>query len=145
MPLDLNLWQARIDQSKLFRKVGVAADFAAARAEYRTTPVAFLIPQAGAPGKNILGTEGVHQTETETVAILLAVKHLGSSSGAQHLDELREKRLALRDLLVAWQPADADSPVEAAAGRLQQFNESTIWWQDSYRTTTSIYHPGVQQ
>ena len=138
--LDLRNWTARLQAqlgSAYFKQLGEAVDLAAAQADTRATPAAFVVPERESGGPNPIDS-GVRQRVTVETGVLLAVRNYRGSRGAAGNQALRGVRIDVGNALVNWEPDDAADPVEYARGVLVAFNKSTLWWRDTYRTTYFI-------
>lgn len=121
------------------KKVGGAVDVpateeAVARLAKEKLPAAYILPLADRAGANVTGTEIVEQMVECRYGVLLAISNLRDPRGEQAQADLRAVRQAIMDALLGWAPAADYDPCEYAQGRLMQFSDQVLWWQDDYLT-----------
>lgn len=116
------------------RLIGGAAQLARARDGATVLPAAFVLPVAETAEANPYMDQGVQQKVSEDFVVLVAAQNVSDDEGAAALEALAPMRLAVRAALLGWQPdADADN-VEFVRGDLVEFQDSVLWWGDTYRT-----------
>ncbi|MBI2313582.1 MAG: hypothetical protein HYU77_13865 [Betaproteobacteria bacterium] len=121
------------------KKVGGATDLpateeAVARLAKEKLPAGYVLPLADRAGPNVTGTEVVEQMVETRFGVLLAVSNLRDPRGEQAQVDLRSVRQAVMDKLLGWPPAADYDPCEYAQGRLLQFSDQVLWWQEEYTT-----------
>lgn len=121
-------------QAPLFKKVGIAADLAAARRELKLEPAAFLIPVLERASANSL-ENGVSQFVLQRFGVVLAVRNLRDAAAEHAQEELAPVRDALFAALIGWAPDAERDPVTYAGGRLIGLTDRVLWWQDSFDTS----------
>ena len=133
MDLDLDLWITRIDDNvdDLHGRVSGAAELAAVRESAQTTPAAWVIPVADDAGGNVL-LNAVSQRVTERIGIVFAVRNVRDKRGATAHNALRAIRRAVKNTLIGWLPDPDEAAVVFSRGRLIDFSDRVIWWQDEY-------------
>lgn len=137
--LDRQLVVARLRaQVTALRKVAGSAEFAAAQADLRQVPAAFVIEANNRAAPNRTGTLVVAQDNRITFGVVLAQQNFRDPRGDAAADSLTSLRTAVMTALLGWQPAADFDPCEYADGRLLGMNDYTIWWQDNYVTETQI-------
>ncbi len=123
------------DQVMALEAVGGAADLAAAAQNGpRQLPAAFVMDLATAPAPNPDGTAGISQHTIFRFGIVLAVQNVRDSRGEAAQTDLRTMRIAVMEALHGWSPAQDFDPIELGPGRLLEFRDLTIWWQDDFVT-----------
>lgn len=130
----------RLDTSVAGLKfVGGAAEFsAAAEANPKATPAAFVILLADGAQPSGQSTGGVTQQVAVTLGVVYVVRNVADPAGAGGAADIASLREAGRAALLGWQPvADAD-PYEFVRGSLLAFRDGHIWWQDVYRSAIIV-------
>lgn len=134
MDLSLDPIVARIKaQVAAFKKVGIAADLAAAARELKQEPAAFVIPVQDRAQRNAL-ENGVSQRVLSRFGVVLAVSNLRDASGERAQTELAPIRDALLAALLGWPPDAERDPCEYGGGRLLRLSDRVLWWQDNFDT-----------
>lgn len=132
---DPQLIIARLDaQVAALKIVAGAVDLAAAGAELKQTPSAFVVELANRASPNSLATIAVSQEIEARFGVVLAVQNLRDPRGEKAAVDMRTLRSSVMTALLGWQP-DADYDViEYAGGRLIELDNLVLWWQDEYLT-----------
>lgn len=133
MDLDGVITRIRDNVSAL-RTVGGSIEIATAREDLRTTPAAFVLAATEASEGNTLAAGGTSQRVTVTFSVVIAVSNYQDATGKAGHDALQTIRAALMTTLLGWTPSDAVVEVEHLQGNLQLYNDSTLWWQDTFKT-----------
>lgn len=126
------------DQVSDLKRVSGSAEFAAARADLRQVPAAFVIEASNRPGQNKTGTEVVVQDNRITFGVALAHQNVSDPRGEAAGDAMTDLRTAVMTALLGWSPTGDFDPCEYAGGQLLQMNDFTIWWQDNYTTGAQL-------
>lgn len=116
------------------RIVGGSIQLAAAEETLRTTPAAFVLAATESSAPNTLGAGSVSQVVTVTFSVVLAVANYSDTTGKAGHDALQALRLAILTGLIGWMPTDAIVEVTHQQGRLAHYNNSTMWWDDTFET-----------
>jgi hypothetical protein len=123
------------DQVSALKEVGGAVDFAAAiESGVKQTPAAFVVELADRPARNSLATSAMSQSNESRFGVIFAVQNLRDARGEQARADLRTLRLAVLTALLNWQPDPDFDPCEYGGGRLLQFANLVLWWQDDFIT-----------
>jgi hypothetical protein len=122
------------DQAAAFKKVGLAADLAAARRELKQEPAAFVIPVLDRSGQNELAN-GVSQYVLQRFGVVIAVQNLRDQAAIAAQEELAPLRLALITALLGWAPDEERDPCTYGGGRLVGLTDRVLWWQDNFDTS----------
>lgn len=142
MAIELLDYQLIIDyldvQVSALKNVSGAAALAAASADLKQTPAAFVVPMSDRPTPNRTGTMAVQQNNTTRFAVILAVQNLRDARGQKAQDDLRTLRNNILTTLHGWQPADAFDPIEYGGGRMLQLTNQVLWWQDEFLTAHAM-------
>ncbi|WP_157669908.1 hypothetical protein [Chitinibacter sp. GC72] len=126
-------------QCPLLKSVGGAADYAEGKKLLKhQLPAAFVIPLGDIDGPNSVVGE-VHQERRTAFALIFAQSNLKKAGGVDDVDELQQLRAQVRDALLGWLPPECDQAIEAAGGKLLDFDDAVLWWQDDYATGYAIY------
>lgn len=133
MDLDLDPWIQRIDDNvtELHGAVYGAAELAAVKENSQRTPAAWVIPVADDAGNNVL-LNAVSQRITERIGVVFAVRNVSDKRGETAHNALRTIRRAVKDTLIGWLPDPDEDEVVFSRGRLIDFSNRVIWWQDEY-------------
>lgn len=116
-------------------RVAGAVDLGAAiAAGVRQAPSAFVIPLSERPGANLTGTETVEQNVEIRFGVVWAVQNVADVRGQRAAADLRTLRLAGLGALYGWKPGPDYDPCELGPGRLLQFDNQVLWWQDDLIT-----------
>jgi hypothetical protein len=118
--------------------VGGAAQFERAFTGLTTLPAVFVLPAKEAADTSPFMDQVVEQMVASEFAVLIAVRNLADDEGAAAVESLEPVRVAVRDALLAWQPATDYNGCEYRAGDLVAFDNGVLWWQDSYATAFMI-------
>jgi len=133
--MDLDNVITRIkDNIPELRTVGGSVEIAVAREDLRTTPAVFVLAATEGSEGNTFGTGGVSQRVTVTFSIVLAVSNYQDSTGKAGHDALQAIRADLMTTLLGWTPPDMVVECEHVQGNLSVYNDSTLWWQDTFKT-----------
>ncbi len=116
-----------------------AADLAAAEADQRRDTI-YVMYNAEQGGENLL-SQGVQQSLTTTMSVVMAVTNYRDRRGAGGMTELETLRKQVRGALLGWNPPAQAGPVTYQRGRLLQLVEGTVWWIDDFTTTGWIACP----
>lgn len=106
------------------------ADLGAVETLTRNTCFVFYV-DTEADKNNLLG--GVRQQVRTGIGIVFGVitSNSGGASTASST-EIEAARRQVQDVLLGWVPPGADGMVTYRRGRLLNFSEQTLWWQDEY-------------
>ena len=110
-----------------------SADLAAAQAEHRRdTAYVMLLGETTADSAGALPP--VRQVVTLRLGVVLAIRNSRDRRGEDALTELEAARVAVRNALLGWQPADAETAggMTFLRGQVAEFTEKTVWWQDEF-------------
>lgn len=140
MNLDLADVVERLALSSILKRVGGAADFAAAQNDLKgKMPAAYVLPLSASAGPNLYATTAMEQSLSEEFAVILAVQNLRDARGEASLGNLRTARQAVLGQLLGWTPDAATFDLfEFSGGRLLALEDAVMWWQDQYRTRSLI-------
>lgn len=118
-----------------FKFVGGAADLAAANADLKTFPAAYVLPlQDSALGGNQAAHSAVVQQLTERFGVMYAVRNLRATAGEKAQEEMRQAIDWARGKLLGLQ-IDADRDlVQFEGGELVVFEDEILIWSDRYFT-----------
>lgn len=117
-----------------FRKVLGAADFASAKDDLKTPPVAYVIPLGDNAKPNTALSYSVDQHVVERFGVVMAVSNVRDVRGAAVNPPLEILRRAVIDNLISFQPASDYDPVQYAGGKLLMLDVNVIWWQLDFTT-----------
>ena len=132
MDLDIDPWIQRIrDQVPQLRGVAGAAELAAVKDLAQRAPHAWVIPLAEDAGQNVL-LNAVSQRVTERIGVVIAVRNSRDARGHTAHNVLRYIRRQIKDALIGWLPDPNEEEVTFNRGRLIDFSDRVIWWQDEY-------------
>ncbi len=113
--------------------VGGAADFQnAAESNPKVTPAAFVIPLEDMPTAS--ETTALVQRVFVTIGVVLVVRNVTDAKGVAAKQDLEALRVAVKEKLLGWEPAEGCDPLERGPGRLLAFRDGHMWWQDIYKT-----------
>lgn len=73
-----------------------------------------------------------------TFGVVIAVRSVNDRRGNRGSDALEAARLAVRNQLFGWLPANALTPTLLGASDLIKMEQATLWWMDRY--TTSVQY-----
>ncbi len=117
-----------------------AAEMAVAKTNSMQTPCVFIIPMAeSAKGNTLAG--GHSQEITAQVGVYIAVTNKSDARGEAAHAMLESVRDEIKKVLCAWQPTNADFPVDFVAGQLIGYDNYTMRWSDVF--TTQLYYRKV--
>ncbi len=121
-------------QVSALKKVGLAAEFDAARKDVRPVPpAAFVLPlRETASGNEI--ENAISQRVTAQFAIVYAAQNLRDARGGQAHEDLDAIRVAGKTALLGWQPDPNHDPCEYVGGELLGLDGPLVWWQDVFAT-----------
>lgn len=123
------------DQVATLREVGGAADFEAAVDNGpRQLPAAFVIDLSMTPAANPDGTGGISQHTTFRFAVVLVLQNVRDPRGEAAQADMIIMRKSVMGALHGWSPFQDFDPIEIGPGRLLQFRDLTLWWQDDFVT-----------
>lgn len=139
--IDLSIWINRIRDANIagLRKVAGIVDLTKTEADTRDTPSIWIIPghEIAQEERNICG-----QTSQEVlvdVVIVYAIRNAQDKLGINGNTELSNFRSAIFNLIYGWCPIDATKAASYISGDLLTFNESTIWYIETYRVSQELY------
>lgn len=115
-------------------RVAGAAELAAALAGLVKTPGAFVLPAEEASSPNEL-ISALSQKVEARFGVVLAIRNVADARGkaaAQDLDVIRQP---VMDALLNWQPSTDYAPIEHGIGKLEKYDDQTLWWVDTFITT----------
>lgn len=146
--LDLKLVSDRIT-SRLggAAEVGTAADFRTAQASGSPrTPSAYVCDASTASQPHSAGSGGtMRQRSKSRFAVVLCVRNYRMAElGAQGNDELSDFGKRIGAALLNWVPGDGCGAVEHVSGKLLDFDQATLWWEETYQFSsarTSAHNP----
>lgn len=95
-------------------------------------PRAFVVPVAERGQAPRIAIGATRQRLTHTVAVALFL--YTDKAGDEALAELETQRRPVRTALFGWQPASAELPLTVSGGRLIDFADRVIQWEDRYAT-----------
>ena len=117
-----------------FRKALGASGFAAAQADLKMPPVAYVIPLGDTAAASDLQGLSYEQHVTERFGVMLAVQNLKDVRGDAVNSALETLRRATIDNMLGFQPATDYDPVQYGGGRLLMLDVAVIWWQLDFIT-----------
>lgn len=123
--------------SKL-KSVAGAAGLAAATADLKQPPAAFVVPMSDRAAGNHTGTMSVTQLNTVRFAVIIAVQNLRDPRGEKAQSDLLVLRRDVMNSLHGWQPDSPFIPIEYGGGRLLRMSNQVLWWQDEFLTSHFI-------
>lgn len=127
---------ARLDtQVSALKHVAGSAELAAANADLKQLPAAYVVPNAERPLGSSTGTMVVSQQNSARFGVVLAVSNLRDARGEKAQADLLTLRTAVMTALLGWQANAEFDPLEYAGGRLLQLADQVLWWQDDFSTT----------
>lgn len=136
---DPDLVVARLQaQVVALRKVAGAADFAAAQADLRQSPAAFVIETSNRAAPSRTGTEVVSQDTEIRFGVILAAQNLRDPRGGNAKTAMNALRETVLGALLGWKPEADYDPCEYSTGRLLLMNDHVLWWQDEFVTRTLL-------
>jgi hypothetical protein len=110
-----------------------AAALAVADPESIVTPCAFVVPiSEQAQANNTFG--GHSQAITATFGIVICVTNFNDTAGEAANEELELVRQEIRIALCAWQPDWAALPIDFNSGRIVDYDDLTLRWNDIFST-----------
>jgi hypothetical protein len=139
--LDLRLISGRI-KSRLGGavEVGTAADLSAAKSSGSPrTPSAYVCDASTASQPHKAGSGGVMQQRSKSrFAVTICVRNYRMSElGSQGNDELKSFAESIGAALLNWVPAQGCGAVEHVSGALLEYNQSELWWEDTYQFSSA--------
>ncbi len=121
-------------QVTTLKKVGMAAEFDAARKDVRPVPpAAFVLPLRESAGRNEL-ENAISQRVTAQFAVVYCAQNLRDARGGQAHEDLDAVRAAGKTALLGWQPDVDHDPCEYVGGELLGLQGPFVWWQDVFVT-----------
>jgi hypothetical protein len=137
--MDLEAFRARIEDQvpALADVLGSASYVAAAVTKPTRTPCAYVVPLADAAGENQL-VNAVSQRLTEQFGVIFVLKNVTDQRGDKVNADLAVLRDAVRAALLGWAPTGEHEPTVRGQGRLLDFKDQLLWWQDTYLTARNI-------
>lgn len=145
-PFDTAAVIARIQTlAQALRLVAGAAELDAAvnSTGAATVPAAYVLLARESAGQSRGHSQRLVQQVDVALSVVIAARSyrradLGSAAG----QDLAALIAAVRGALIAWTPdANTTSPLDLQAGRLEQRQGATLWWQDIYRTRYRLEVP----
>lgn len=133
MNIDAIMAQIKANVPEL-RTIGGSVQMGVAEEQLRTTPAAFVLPADEVSGPNTLSSGAVSQLVTATFTVVIAVANYADSTGKSGHDSLQEIREKVLACLIGWPPPDTVTEVTHTQGNLALYNQSTLWWRDSFST-----------
>jgi hypothetical protein len=118
--------------------VGTALDLASAKEGAIQFPAVFVVELGDDAGDNERASGRVIQRVESQIGVVIAMQDIGRLRGERGQDALEDLRAAIRAALLAWEPEAGAEPMIFAQGRLLEWNEFSLWWQDAYLTATYI-------
>jgi len=127
---------AQLQAQAEFKAVAGALDFAGlTEVAPVKTPAAWVLLLKSTPAGNSRATGPALQRETDTLGVLIAVKHINDRMAAGGIDALADARSAVRSALHGYAPSSAHTPLELAGGDLVKLAPGCIWWMERFTTT----------
>lgn len=121
-------------QVSALKKVGMAAEFDAARKDARPVPpAAFVLPLRETAGRNEL-ENAISQRVGVQFAVVYCTQNLRDSRGGQANEDIDAVRAAGKTALLGWQPDADHDPCEYVGGELLGLQGPLVWWQDVFAT-----------
>ncbi|MDR2172686.1 MAG: hypothetical protein LBE32_00505 [Burkholderiales bacterium] len=127
----------RIAATKAFRKVGGAADLAAAKNLRDLAPAAYVLP-ASSDAAGDLYTNETSQIVSDTFTVYMVVRNVRDAHGAAALQMLEPLRLKVMDALIGWLPPNGFSEFQFRRGRIDAFDDQCVFWRDEYSASRLI-------
>jgi hypothetical protein len=118
--------------------VGTALDLASAQEGAIQFPAVFVVELGDDAGENERASGRVIQRVEAQIGVVIAMQDLNRLRGERGQDALEDVRAAIRAALLAWEPEAGADPMTFAQGRLLEWNEFALWWQDAYITAHYI-------
>lgn len=111
-----------------------AAQLVAALAGPVTPPSAFVMLVGEGSSRNEYATGAFAQRVVARFGVVLVVRNVSDVRGAAAVLDLEGLRTAVMGALLNWQPSAAHDPVEHVTGRLDNYDDQTLWWIDEFST-----------
>ncbi len=113
-----------------------AADLAGAQSDrVRDATFVFRSDEQASPNALI---NGARQLVTVGIGVVFALSNRRDSRGQAAANKIDRVRELTREALLGWEPDDADAMITYRRGRLLDFQDGVIWWQDDYETAQVI-------
>ncbi len=138
--MQLQPWVERIkSETSGIRQIEEAVDIQSVLAEKPKNTSVWVVPVSTRPGNNLV-EQGVLQTVTGTVGILIGIRNLRGSSGQGAQGELATTQQKIESALLGWDGGALDFSTLCihAGGRHVGYTDRTLWWLEQYRTSWSI-------
>jgi len=125
-----------------FAEVGGVAQFSRAEEMRQTVPAAFVLPLDN-EAQRINGelsrySNAVSQYIHDTFAVIIIARNVSDARGEAAIEELAALREAVVNSLVGWVPPGASCELLYRRGRLEKFNDQTVFWRDEYITAHDL-------
>ena len=117
-------------------RVAGAAHLAAALGGLVVPPIAFVMLSGEVSEPNGLIT-ALSQRAQVRFGVVQVVRNVADVRGATASTELEPLRAAVMVALLNWQPSTAYEPIQHGSGKLDNYDNQTLWWVDEF--TTAIY------
>jgi hypothetical protein len=127
----------RLTEKVEAKQIGGAAKYASATTDTKAVPALFVIPLADNAGPN-KWANGVEQKVKTTFGVIIGTRDLSDGKGAAAQDELGALRKSVLDALLGWCPDGCSNAITYNGGRLIDFINGIVWWQDDFDTSYEI-------
>ncbi len=130
---DLVIERLKADMPSL-RKVGTAADLAAARTDAKQFPCAYVLTlsERGSSARFMTGL--VAQQRIQRIGLVLAVRNVRDAAGAAASVDMDALRTQTDAALFGWKPNEVHDALVFESGKLLALIDGEVWWQDEYTT-----------
>lgn len=115
-------------------RVAGAAELAAALNGLVKCPVAFVLLADETSSRNELVTALSQRVEVR-FGVVLVIRNVADARGKAAAVDLDVIRLQVMVALLNWQPSADHEPVQHVAGKLDNYDDQTLWWADTFTTT----------
>lgn len=117
-----------------FRIVGRAGDLAAVKDKPLSMPAAYVFTKEEASEENERAIGPSAQRTHLDIGVVIVTANLSDPKGGAAADDIDELKDAVRDALVGWQPASAQTGIENVGGEIVKTVGGTVWWEHTFST-----------
>jgi hypothetical protein len=127
----------RLTEKVTANQIGGAARYAVTTTDTKAVPALFVIPLADSAGAN-KWANGVAQKVKSTFGVVIGARNLKDEKGAAAQSALGGLREAVLASLLGWCPDGCSMAITYNSGRLIDFTDGIVWWQDDFDTAYEI-------
>ena len=125
----LSDWAAHLRAETGLEVWGAARLVAAQKDRKRDALYVVLLSEAAADNP-LIG--GYRQERTLTIGVITAISNFRDARGDAGGDDLEVLRAQIFAALLDWMPPGGETAVRYRAGRLLDYSDGTLWWQDEF-------------